>query len=170
MREEKYVEFENKVVALAKQAVVNNQNLTVGPRDNLKDLQELFDSVSNTVAKNSLEGINGWVFSSLAQVTLLTYMDALDISEEDREEAAVNIAKEVADTYERKNKDYGDSFSNSLDKYGIIASVVRLHDKYSRVESLHSGAKQLVLDEKMTDTLLDAFNYCMMTVVWLEGK
>lgn len=37
---------------------------------------------------------------------------------------------------ENKNQDYGDSFSRSVDKFGIIAAVVRLEDKFNRLENL----------------------------------
>lgn len=38
----------------------------------------------------------------------------------------------LAKTLQEKNDDYGDSFSRSVDKFGIIAAVVRLEDKFNR--------------------------------------
>lgn len=35
----------------------------------------------------------------------------------------------MAATYEKKNHDYGDSFNQSLDKFGLVASVVSIGDK-----------------------------------------
>ena len=80
------------------------------------------------------------------------------------------ITEQMADLYERKNKDYGDSFSNSLDEFGVIAGVVRLSDKMSRIKALTKNGEQLVLDESIKDTLQDLANYSIMTMMWLEGR
>lgn len=80
------------------------------------------------------------------------------------------ITDNMADLYERKNKDYGDSFSNSLDEFGVIAGVVRLSDKMSRIKALTKNGEQLVLDESIKDTLQDLANYSIMTMMWLEGR
>ena len=80
------------------------------------------------------------------------------------------ITDNMADLYERKNKDYGDSFSNSLDEFGVIAGVVRLSDKMNRIKTLTKNDEQLVLDESIKDTLQDLANYSIMTMMWLEGR
>ena len=80
------------------------------------------------------------------------------------------ITESMADLYERKNKDYGDSFNNSLDEFGVIAGVVRLSDKMSRIKALTKNGEQLVLDESIKDTLQDLANYSIMTLMWLEGE
>ena len=80
------------------------------------------------------------------------------------------ITENMADLYERKNKDYGDSFSHSLDEFGVIAGVVRLSDKMNRIKALTKNGEQLVLDESIKDTLQDLANYSIMTMMWLEGK
>ena len=80
------------------------------------------------------------------------------------------ITENMADLYERKNKDYGDSFSNSLDEFGVIAGVVRLSDKMNRIKTLTKNGEQLVLDESIKDTLQDLANYSIMTLMWLEGE
>lgn len=63
------------------------------------------------------------------------------------------------DVYVRKNHDYGDSFSRSFGKYGVTAALVRMEDKWNRLENLAGGAKQRVLDEGLRDTCLDLANY-----------
>ena len=65
------------------------------------------------------------------------------------------------DVYVRKNHDYGDSFSRSFGKYGVTAALVRMEDKWNRLENLAGGAKQRVLDEGLRDTCLD-----LATFVW----
>ena len=74
------------------------------------------------------------------------------------------------DVYVRKNHDYGDSFSRSFGKYGVTAALVRMEDKWNRLENLAGGAKQRVLDEGLRDTCLDLANYCLMTVMELDRK
>lgn len=73
--------------------------------------------------------------------------------------------------YAKKNADYGDSFSDSLDEFGVIASVVRMSDKLNRLKSLTINAnKQKVNDESLEDTLEDLANYAIMTSMWLKLK
>ena len=76
----------------------------------------------------------------------------------------------VHDVYVRKNHDYGDSFGRSFKKYGIVAALVRMEDKWNRLENLAGGTKQKVLDEGIRDTCLDLANYCLMTVMELDRR
>ena len=80
-----------------------------------------------------------------------------------------SITEEMLQTYIRKNHDYGDSFNKSLDKFGLIASVVRMNDKMERIESL-MNKEALVKDESIKDTLLDLASYCVMTTIWLNNN
>ena len=80
------------------------------------------------------------------------------------------ICKELTETYKKKNADYGNSFENSLDKHGLIAGIVRMDDKMSRLISLNSKNGQLVLDESLRDTLMDLANYAIMSVMWLDEQ
>lgn len=73
-------------------------------------------------------------------------------------------------TFCKKNSDYGNSFEESLDKHGIVASVVRMGDKMNRLEALTDDAKtQQVGSESLLDTLEDLSNYAAMTACWLKG-
>lgn len=80
-----------------------------------------------------------------------------------------DIVKEMIETYVRKNHDYGNSFDKSLDKFGLVASVVRIGDKMNRIESLVQK-KAMVQDESIRDTLLDMANYAIMTVMWVDNQ
>lgn len=74
------------------------------------------------------------------------------------------------DTFCRKNHDYGNSFEESLDQFGIVASIVRMSDKMKRLESLTDESKtQQVVSESLLDTLEDMSNYAAMTACWLRG-
>lgn len=84
-------------------------------------------------------------------------------------EKFTEITSNMAKTYAAKNHDYGNSFEQSLDKFGLVASVVRLGDKMNRIESLTKKGAQ-VKDESIKDTLLDMANYAIMTVMWMDKK
>lgn len=79
----------------------------------------------------------------------------------------MDITTNMAKTYAAKNHDYGNSFDQSLDKFGLIASIVRMSDKMNRLETLVTKKAQ-VKDESIKDTLLDLANYSIMTVMWLN--
>ncbi len=50
----------------------------------------------------------------------------------------------LANVLQSKNKAYGDSFTKSVDKYGLSVIGVRLSDKYNRIEHL------LIMSSKKT--------------------
>ena len=81
-----------------------------------------------------------------------------------------SVLTEMKDTYVKKNSDYGNSFDISLDKFGLIASVVRLSDKFNRIEQLVKNKEQQVKNESIRDTLMDMANYCAMTVAWMDQQ
>lgn len=87
----------------------------------------------------------------------------------DNIQSFMDITTDMAKTYAAKNHDYGNSFEQSCNKFGIIASVVRLGDKMNRIESL-AIKKAEVKDESIKDTLLDMANYAIMTVMWLNTQ
>lgn len=78
------------------------------------------------------------------------------------------IANGLADLYERKNTDYGDSFGRSVEKYGMIAALTRMSDKFNRAENLILKGKAEV-QESLNDTLLDLAAYCIMTAMEAEN-
>lgn len=102
----------------------------------------------------------------------LIYQYALTLFEEEKsmtnQEKHRMILDELNKTYVEKNTDYGDSFSESLDEDGLIASSVRMGDKYRRFRTLIDADDILVQDESLRDTLMDLANYAIMTVMWLE--
>lgn len=81
-----------------------------------------------------------------------------------------DITKEMVSLQEKKNKDYGNSFEQTLNEFGLIAGVIRLNDKMNRVKQLCKSQKQEVKDEKIEDTLIDLANYAVMTLSWLKNN
>lgn len=78
------------------------------------------------------------------------------------------ICDMLHDTYKKKNEAYGDSFSKTFKELGIISAVTRIYDKCNRIIALTRGAKNDIIDESLKDTLLDASNYCILTVIEME--
>ena len=63
--------------------------------------------------------------------------------------------------YIMKNEAYGGSFDNTIDTFGYISAVVRMHDKMGRLQSLIVN-KTPENDESVLDTLKDLANYSIM--------
>ena len=79
------------------------------------------------------------------------------------------VARQMANTYERKNKDYGDSFGETMGLYGVVAGAVRIHDKVQRMQQLMSGHTAVVRDESLDDTVRDLGTYAAMVMCWIEA-
>ncbi len=79
----------------------------------------------------------------------------------------LEIYGDLINTYVAKNLDYGDSFAELYQKFGLLSTVIRLTDKVKRLESLVENEKQ-VDDESIEDTLEDMINYAIMTLVEIK--
>ena len=82
------------------------------------------------------------------------------------------LTTHLSDTYRRKNKDYGDAFGKTHEKYGALSGLTRMSDKFYRIEELILSGEQLVDDESVLDTLMDLANYSLMLYMELntDGK
>ncbi|MGG7057587.1 nucleotide modification associated domain-containing protein [Clostridium tertium] len=74
-----------------------------------------------------------------------------------------NIAIEVAELVEKKNRDYGNSFDRTLEEYGDTAYFLRIEDKLSRLKSLTKKETEVV-DESIEDTLKDIIGYTLLMI------
>lgn len=79
------------------------------------------------------------------------------------------ITQKMGEIYEKKNTDYGNSFSELFSEYGLTSSCIRLEDKLKRLKRLTKNENQ-VKDESIEDTLLDMANYAIMTVMELRKQ
>ena len=79
-----------------------------------------------------------------------------------------NICEELNSLYERKNRDYGNSFHDSYLEEGMAMARIRLSDKLSRFKTLTRTNQQSVKDESIRDTLIDLANYAIMTVMEID--
>lgn len=71
------------------------------------------------------------------------------------------ILGQIANLLEKKNHDYGDSYTVLRDKYGPVAFYVRIADKLNRIEQL-DRSDQLVDNESIIDTLRDMIGYATL--------
>lgn len=79
-----------------------------------------------------------------------------------RAEIFEELTKKAADTYRRKNADYGDSFVKVRNKFPNSV-LIRLNDKLNRLEMLMGRSQRArVKEESIEDTLLDLANYALM--------
>lgn len=80
-----------------------------------------------------------------------------------------DILNKMYEIYEKKNADYGDSFSKTYDEFGLTASAIRINDKTERFKKLIKQDAQ-VQDESIKDTLLDLANYAVLTLMEMSKK
>ena len=74
----------------------------------------------------------------------------------------------LAGTLYSKNQAYGDSFTESVDKFGKTVIAVRLSDKFNRVCNLIKRDELKENDESLEDTLLDMAGYAILGLKYLK--
>lgn len=77
--------------------------------------------------------------------------------------------KHLVSVYEAKNSDYGNSFEECCNKFGLVSAVVMMNDNINRINSLYNK-KDMKVNESLVDTLLDLANYAVMTAVWMNNN
>ena len=77
-----------------------------------------------------------------------------------------SIVNEMADLYEKKNDNYGDSFGQLYKELGPTAGLVPLWNKLHRATSLIKGNKNNF--ESLEDTLKDLACYAIMNLIELK--
>ena len=83
----------------------------------------------------------------------------------DRVTQLEKIQNECKQIFEKKNKDYGDSFA----QHGTVGVLVRISDKMSRFTNISKrGLEISVEDETLKDTLMDLHNYAAMAIMCME--
>ena len=79
------------------------------------------------------------------------------------------VCMELNELYDRKNRDYGDSFHKTYLEEGMAMARIRLSDKLERFKELtREDEEARVKDESIRDTLKDLANYAIMTVMEME--
>ena len=78
------------------------------------------------------------------------------------------IVTNMADLYEKKNSNYGDSFGKLYSDLGPVAGLVPLHNKLDRATSLVQGEKNNF--ESLEDTFKDLACYAIMNLIEMEAQ
>lgn len=104
-----------------------------------------------------------------------SYFDCSQCSDFDEWEEKENktskfqaLQEQEFELYKLKNKKYGDSFTISVKKYGLISALTRMSDKWNRIETLILNHDSGTDDESLIDSLKDLSNYANMTIIELE--
>lgn len=79
-----------------------------------------------------------------------------------------DITTQMVELYVKKNQDYGNSFDETLDEFGLVAGIIRMNDKIKRIKQLYKSGEINIKEEKVEDTLIDLANYAVMTLSWLK--
>lgn len=80
------------------------------------------------------------------------------------------ITEELTALYDKKNAAYGDAFSHTYERLGLISAVTRIDDKNNRLVNLCKNKNIDDLGESIDDTLRDMACYCIMTLMEREKK
>lgn len=81
-----------------------------------------------------------------------------------------DIAQELCQLYEKKNRAYGNSFGETYKKLGVISAVTRISDKYNRLCNLATNEDIDNLGESLEDTLKDMASYAIMTLMEIRKE
>ena len=78
------------------------------------------------------------------------------------------IVNRMADLYEKKNSNYGDSFGKLYNDLGPIAGLVPLHNKLDRITALTKGEHNNF--ESLEDSIKDLACYAIMNLIEMEAQ
>ena len=79
-----------------------------------------------------------------------------------------SIVTQMADLYEKKNSNYGDSFGQLCKELGPVAGLVPLWNKLHRATSLIKGDENHF--ESLEDTFKDLACYAIMNLIELKDQ
>lgn len=80
------------------------------------------------------------------------------------------ITEELTALYDKKNAAYGDAFSHTYERLGLISAVTRIDDKNNRLVNLCKNKNIDDLGESVEDTLRDMACYCIMILMELDAR
>lgn len=80
-----------------------------------------------------------------------------------------SITSKLLDTFQTKNHDYGNSFSELFKDCGMTYAYGHMAEKLSRIKSLMKDEAK-VKGESMKDSLYDLANYAILTIMELEKE
>lgn len=90
---------------------------------------------------------------------------------QERDDLIRSYFEEDAELLRAKGHDYAgteDALGN-LRRFGLYGIIVRLSDKFSRIEQFAKSGDIRVKDEAIKDTLRDIRNYSFLAQIFLDG-
>lgn len=76
----------------------------------------------------------------------------------------------LRETLIMKNKAYGDSFFNQIDKWGNAAIMIPISNKTDRLESLYNPINEEPTEESIDDSHLDGAGYHILARIYRRHK
>lgn len=73
-------------------------------------------------------------------------------------------------TFEKKNHDYNDAYSQEIDRLGFAPVVGRIFEKYVRAEAILVKGTVPLVDEAVEETLLDIAGTCLALAVEIDRR
>lgn len=81
------------------------------------------------------------------------------------------LTRQMRETFTKKRKDYGQTTSDTYDRFGPVSLLTRMYDKLGRIENLLCNQQKTeVKDESIDDTLLDLANYALITILEIRKR
>ena len=120
--------------------------------------KKLFESIKKT--ENSIyiqDTIN--IHETLFNIVIVT-LNYLQI--QDPSKTHISITTENKELFEKKNNDYGNSFED----FKLIGVLVRLNDKINRLITILKDSTTQKVNESLTDTLNDLYNYGIIGLMY----
>ena len=111
------------------------------------------------------KGVNVPQRRDLTPLGMITFPD----KNEGSESRFKKILDPIAELLEKKNHDYGNSYSKLRDEYGEAGFLVRIADKLNRLVVL-SRRSARVEDEASRDTISDMIGYCTLELKYREER
>lgn len=87
-----------------------------------------------------------------------------------KEQRFEQLTKQMFETFKCKNKDYGDSTTQTYKEFGLTSYAIRINDKLNRVKSFCKKGELEVKGESVKDSLMDLANYCLLAVIDIENE
>ena len=79
-----------------------------------------------------------------------------------------DIVNTLESTLIKKNRDYGNSFDKSINRFGWVYAAIELNKKKDRLHTLLKNKSEPNY-EGIEDTLLDIAGYCVLSLVYIEN-
>lgn len=80
------------------------------------------------------------------------------------------LTRQMSETFAAKRKDYGQTTTETYDRFGPVSMLTRMYDKMGRLENILCKTKENNVGEKVEDTLLDLANYALITILEIRKR